>query len=103
MSFSIRSKGIMLIALVVVGFSINFIIVLGAFSSSEKEYRQLDRALSQESTLRSMMVNGLLFNSARQVATNDLSQTLAKESMQKAILGMGEELEKLLAINPTFS
>lgn len=102
MSFSIRSKGIMLIALVVVGFSINFIIVLGAFSSSEKEYRQLDRALSQESTLRSMMVNGLLFNSARQVATNDLSQTLAKESMQKAILGMGEELEKLLAINPTF-
>lgn len=99
MGFSIRSKGILLIFLVVIGFSINFVIVLGAFSSSEKEHNHLDKTLSQQSVLKSMMVSGLLFNSSLQVATNDLNQNLAKKTMQKAINDLENELDSLSSLN----
>ena len=100
MQFTIRTKGILLVVLIVLGFAINFIMTAGAFSASKDDYNRLDTILSQESMLKSIMVSGLLFNSARQVATNDLSQDLAKKSMEGAFTTMGEDLERLRALSP---
>lgn len=100
MQLTIRSKGILLVVLIVLGFAINFIITAGAFSTSREDYNRLDTILSQESMLKSLMVSGLLFNSARQVATNDLTQNMAKKTMQKAFTTMGEDLEALKGLSP---
>ena len=50
--------------------------------------------------LKSLMVSGLLFNSTRQVASNDLSQNVAKKSMQDAFSVLSEDLGKLKALSP---
>jgi methyl-accepting chemotaxis protein len=101
MSLTIRAKGILLVSLIILGFVLNFVVTAGAFSTSRDDYDRLDTILSQESMLKSLMVSGLLFNSARQVATNDLSQEIAKKTMQKAYATMGEDLEKLSKLNPS--
>lgn len=97
---TIRSKGILLAVLIILGFAINFIITAGAFSTSKEDYNRLNNVLSQESMLKSLMVSGLLFNSARQVASNDLSQNIAKKSMQDAFTTMSDDLIRLQALNP---
>jgi methyl-accepting chemotaxis protein len=82
---TIKGKGIFLMAFVVVGFGINFFFNYSTLTSAKTEYESLNNVLSQTSTARTIMVGGLLFNSSRQVATNDMSQEKAKQTMAQAI------------------
>ncbi|MCK9256954.1 MAG: methyl-accepting chemotaxis protein [Sulfurospirillaceae bacterium] len=95
MGITIRARGLLLSFLVLVGFSINFLIVLGAFEASEKEYNHLDSTLRKESILQSIMINGLLFNSSFQVLQNDLNQDMAKNTMENSILSLKKDLNEL--------
>jgi len=85
MGLTIKGKGILLMAFVVVGFGINFFFNYSTLTSAKSEYESLNNVLSQTSTARTIMVGGLLFNSSRQVATNDMSQEKAKQTMAQAI------------------
>ena len=48
MQLTIRSKGILLVVLIVLGFAINFIIATGAFSTSKEDYNRLDNIFIRE-------------------------------------------------------
>ncbi|MBE0497256.1 MAG: methyl-accepting chemotaxis protein [Campylobacterales bacterium] len=95
MSLTIKTKGYVLALFIVVGFTANFLVVLSTFSSSKNEYNRLENLLNQESILKSLLVNGLLFNSSRQVAFSDLAQSQPKETMQRSLEGLKEELRRL--------
>ena len=95
MSLSIKAKGYLLAFSILTGFFINFFIVLFIFSSSKTEYGRLENTLNQESTLKSLLVSGLLFNSSRQVAFGDLTQAQPKQTMQRSLEGLKEELARL--------
>lgn len=99
MNISIKGKGYLLMAFVVVGFLINFAIVYSTLSTTQKDYEKLNSILSQTSTAKSIMVGGLLFNSSRQVATNDMSQTKAKQTMAKAIGDIQKHMQAMRELN----
>ncbi|MDY0116897.1 MAG: methyl-accepting chemotaxis protein [Sulfurimonadaceae bacterium] len=99
MQFTIKNKGIMLIAFVAIGFIINFLVVYSMLSSTKKEYTDLNKILEHSSSTRILMESGLLYNSARQVASGDLSQNMAKNTMQQAIQALEDGLRKLENLN----
>jgi len=92
---SIKLKGNLLTAIIVLAFAINFVAIYTAFSSAKAEYGSLNDLLGKSSLTRSIMVEGLLFNSARQVVTNDMSQNKAKQTMINAIEGMQNNAKAL--------
>jgi methyl-accepting chemotaxis protein len=100
MNLSIKARGHLLTFLVMVGFSLNFLVVQATYNASEERYDDLEKVLSQESTLKSMLVSGLLFNSARQVASSNLADARAKKTVNQALEGLEKEAEKLYSQNP---
>lgn len=99
MNISIKGKGVLLMTFVLVGFIANFLIIYATLSSTKTEYESLNNVLGQTSTARSIMVGGLLFNSSRQVATNDMSQDKAKKTMAKAIAMVEEQTKAMQQLN----
>ncbi len=100
-SLSIRGKGNLLTAFVIVGFIANFLIVYNTFSSAKQEYQKLESVLNQESVLKSLMVGGLLFNSSRQVASSHITKQKAKDTMASAIKQLESFSKELQALNPS--
>ena len=99
MNLSIKGKGNLLMAFVVFGFISNFIIVYYTLSQASGEYECLDSVSQQTSRVNNVMIGGLLFNSSRQVASNDLSQDKAKQTMQKAIDAVASNTKALQTLN----
>ena len=98
MQFTIKNKGILLVIFVIFGIFINFLVVYMMLSSTKDEYNKLNEALEHSNTARDLMENGLRFTSSRQVATHDLTQTMAKNTMNQSINGLQDGVNKLQII-----
>ncbi|MGM0623370.1 MAG: methyl-accepting chemotaxis protein [Campylobacterota bacterium] len=97
---SIKFKGNLLTVLVIMGFIANFFVVNTTIDSAKDEYSKLDTLLGQSSLTRSLMVEGLLFNSSRQVATANIDSQKPKDTMIGAIESMQQTSAKIEALNP---
>lgn len=97
---SIKFRAGLIVVAVLVGFMINGFIVNSTFNSVESEYKAMHKHLDESSLLRDMMVGGLLFNSARQVATQNLGEQMPINTMSRGINTVEQSLNELRAINP---
>ncbi len=100
MQFSIKNKGRGLIAFIIVGFIANFALIYNTLQNTQDKYHHLNAIVEESSTLRTCMESGLLFNSARQVASADLKQKKAKQTMLQAITKLDAALQKSKKVAP---
>ncbi len=98
---TINAKKNLLLLIIIVGFSLNFLFILMQLSRLDSLYKETDTILSEESALKSIMMDGLLFNSSRMVATQDITEPKAKESMKKALEGLEKSYESLKKYSPS--
>jgi methyl-accepting chemotaxis protein len=100
MRFSIKNKGRFLISFVLVGFIANFFLFYTVLDKAKSEYDHLNIIIGQSSNARVIMENGLLFNSARQVVSNDMTQDKAKNTMLQAVTKLQKSIQQCQSISP---
>lgn len=100
MHYTIKNKGRTLIVFIIIGFIANFALIYTTLQNIQDEYHNLNSIVEESSTLRSCMESGLLFNSARQVASADLTQKKAKNTMHQAITKLESAMQKSKKIAP---
>ena len=86
MNFSkISAKKNLLLLLTALGFLLNSAVMYTQIETLNTLYKKTDNTLSRAGALKSVMVGGLLFNSARLVATEDMLSKEVKKTMGLAI------------------
>ncbi len=96
---TIHAKKNLLLGVVFFGFIFNFLITYLQINKLSNYYDQTDKILRIESTLKSIMMSGLLFNSSRMVAIQEIEKPQAKETMANAIKGLEDNFGKLHALD----
>ncbi|MEA1893116.1 MAG: methyl-accepting chemotaxis protein, partial [Campylobacterota bacterium] len=92
---TIKGKRNFLIIAIVIGFIFNFLATYTQVQSLNNLYNTTDIVLKKESTLKSIMVAGLLFNSSRMVASTEITKQKPKNTMKKGLKDLSNAFSKL--------